>query len=137
MAKYIVSGQGGADIGAFTASLPLPGALQWTNKLGITVVDRSSPLTITWSGGTIPDYVLFGGAASSNENRMAFACIEEARRGTLTVPEFILKAMSAAPADRGYLFLAQHPLDTRFTAPGLDLGYFLNLTNDFKAVEFR
>ncbi len=69
-------------------------------------------------------YVLFGGAASWQENRMAFACIEEARRGTFTVPEFILKAMPAAPAERGYLFLAQHPLDTRFTAPGLDLGYF-------------
>lgn len=51
--------------------------------------NRSSPLTITWSGATIPGYVLFGGAASSNENRMAFACIEEARRGTLTIPEFM------------------------------------------------
>ena len=45
--------------------------------------------------------------------------------------------MPAVPADRGYLFLAQHPLDTRFTAPGLDLGYFLNFTNDSKVVEFR
>ena len=37
----------------------------------------------------------------------------------------------------GYVFLAAHPLEPRFTIPGLDIGFFFDLSSDGKAMEFR
>jgi hypothetical protein len=64
-------------------------------------------------------------------------CIEDAKRQTLTVPSYILGAMPATAADQGYLFLAKHPLENTCTAPGIDIGYFVDFSSDSKQLAFR
>jgi hypothetical protein len=67
----------------------------------------------------------------------AFLCTEDAAKGSLTVPQYVLSAMPAATSPNGYVFLAAHPLEPRFTIPGLDIGFFFDLSSDGKAMEFR
>jgi hypothetical protein len=47
----IDNGSGGSDVGPFSTSINVPPPLVWSNIGSITVIDRSQPLTITWSGG--------------------------------------------------------------------------------------
>jgi uncharacterized protein (TIGR03437 family) len=133
---YLLSGSGGGDFGSFSASMRVSNALQWSNKGAITSVDRSQSLTVTWSGGPAPGYVVFGGYVAK-PSRSAFLCTEDAAKGSLTVPQYVLSAMPAATSPNGYVFLAAHPLAPRFTIPGLDIGFFFDLSSDGKAMEFR
>ncbi|HTQ53103.1 MAG TPA: hypothetical protein VMI94_01510 [Bryobacteraceae bacterium] len=133
---YTISATGGATVGPFTASL-ISGALQWTNKDTIQVVDRSRPLTVTWDGTNPTGYVLFGGASSSGGDGTAFTCVEDATKQTLTVPQFILNAMPTATVDHGYLFLAMHPLQNPFSATGIDAGYFIDFSSDSKQLGYQ
>jgi hypothetical protein len=99
-------------------------------------LDRSQPLTIAWSGGPAAGHVVFGGYAGGSAST-AFLCTEDAAKGSFTVPQYVLSAMPAVTSRQGYLFLAAHPLERGFSAPGLDIGFFLNFSNDSEAVEFR
>jgi len=134
---YIVTGSGGQDIGAFTASLIGGSNLRWTNKDEIGVVDRTHSLTVTWTGSNLAGYVLFGGAASGAGTGAAFACVESAQKGTFTVPAYVLSAMPMASSDKGYLFLVAHPLQNPFSATGIDAGYFVDFSSDSKTAAFQ
>ena len=133
---YLLSGSGGADFGSFSASMRVSNALQWSNKGAITSVDRSQSVTVTWSGGPAQGHVVFGGYVAKPSGS-AFLCTEDAAKGSLTVPQYVLSAMPAATSHNGYVFLAAHPLEPRFTIPGLDIGFFFDLSSDGKAMEFR
>jgi uncharacterized protein (TIGR03437 family) len=135
--QYSVSAAGGRDIGAFTASVAGGVNFSWTNKAAITNVDRSQPLTVNWGGGSLDGYVMFGGASSASAVKSAFVCVEDAKRQTLTVPSYVLSAMPTAAPDQGYLFLAKYPLQNTFTAPGIDIGYFVDFSSDSKELAFR
>ena len=137
LGKYSLRGTGGPQVGAFTATLAGGATLQWTNKAAIGAVDRSQPLVVNWSGENLDGYVVFGGGSSVSGVRSAFVCAEDARQQTFTVPDYVLGAMPSAPADRGYLFLAKHPLQNPFSAPGIDIGYFVDLSSDSKELAFR
>jgi len=137
LGTYSLRGAGGPEVGAFTATLAGGATLQWTNKAAISAVDRSQPLVVNWAGENLDGYVVFGGGSSVSDVRSAFVCAEDARRQTLTVPDYVLGAMPAAPADRGYLFLAKHPLQNPFSAPGIDIGYFVDFSSDSKELAFR
>ena len=133
---YTISAPGGNDVGPFSASLA-SGGLQWTNQDSVNVVDRSQPLTVTWVGSNLTGYVLFGGASSNGGVSTAFACVEEAGKQTLTVPQFILNAMPAATSDRGYLVLGMHPFQNAFAARGLDAGYFVDFSAVWKQLAYQ
>jgi hypothetical protein len=136
LGSYRISGGGGKDVGVFSASLNLSSSLQWQNKSSITVLDRTQPLTVTWSGGPLPGHVIFGGFADVAAAAI-FVCVEDSRKGTFTVPPYVLSALPAVRASRGYLFLMSHPFESTFQAPGLDAGFFANFSNDSRQVEFR
>jgi hypothetical protein len=106
------------------------------NQSAIGVVDRTQPLTVTWSGGPNPGHIVFGGATDTAGDAF-FVCVEDAQKGSLTVPAHVLSLLSPATGHNGYLFLATDPFENTFTAPGLDAGYFVNFSNDSRAVEFR
>jgi hypothetical protein len=137
LGTYSLSGAGGREVGAFTATLAGGATLQWTNKAVIGAVDRSQPLVVNWSGQNLNGYVVFGGGSSVSDLRSAFVCAEDARKQTLTVPTYVLGAMPSAPAERGYLFLAKHPLQNAFSAPGIDIGYFVDFSSDSKELAFQ
>jgi hypothetical protein len=133
---YTLSGSGGADIASFSAQMRVSSSLQWANKSAISTVDRSQPLIVTWSGGPSAGHVVFGGYAR-RPAETAFLCTEATMKGSLTVPQYVLSALPAAMQHDGYVFLAPHPLELRFAIPGIDIGFFFDLSTDGKAIEFR
>lgn len=48
--SYTISGTGGADVGPFSSTTVFPASFTATNFSSITAIDRSQPLTFTWSG---------------------------------------------------------------------------------------
>jgi hypothetical protein len=48
---YTAMGPGGADPGAFLASLNLPPPLIWTNMSSISTIVRANGQNVTWTGG--------------------------------------------------------------------------------------
>ena len=133
---YAISASGGNDIGSFTAGMNVSSSLSWTNQSAITTIDRTQPLTITWSGGVPSTHVLFGGFAGGPAGA-GFVCVQDAGAGTLTVPAHVLSSMPATGPGAGYLVLTAHPFENMFTAPGLQLGFFANFSNDALQVGFQ
>ena len=134
---YTLSGAGGKDVGAFTAALNIGGNIVWTNKSAVSTVDRSQPLTITWSGESNPGYVLLGGYSdSSNHQPSGFLCTVDATKGSFTIPSFILSALQPT-GTRGVMFIGPHPLSRQVTIPGIDLAYFADASSDSKSLTFQ
>jgi len=132
---YTIAGTGGRDVGSFTALLNITDSLVWTNKSAIGPVDRTRPLTVTWSGATVPGYVLVGGFWHSSGEGAIFTCVEDGRKGTFTIPSFVLSAVP--PSVGATLFLAPHPFSNLVTIAGFDLAYFANGSSDYKSVDIR
>ena len=135
--SYNIAVSGGADLGAFSATLHVGGNVVWTNKAGINTIDRSQPLTVTWSGGTNPGYVLIGGYLLSNAAGLnGFVCSEETSKGSFTIPSFILAVLPEA-LPGGRMFISPHPLSQQVTIPGIDLAYFIDGSSDSKSVIYQ
>jgi uncharacterized protein (TIGR03437 family) len=125
---YTFTGAAGADIGAFTAAISLPAAFNWTNRpTPPATIDRSKPLTITWTNGYPGAVVnIFGQSQVSQGVGAELMCFADASAGTFTVPAAILSAMPPTYSVSGH---AQGSLDVYqtfsgpgFTAPGIDIG---------------
>ncbi len=123
---YTIAGKGGKDLAAFTASLSIGANLVWTNKAPTTSLDRSQPLTVTWTGGTVPGHVLVGGYQNGSK---AFFCAEDAGKGTFTVPALFLSAFKAS-SEPVTLFIGPHPLEHQIAIPGLDIALFVDGSTD-------
>jgi len=97
--SYTINGAGGADVGAFNASLNVPNPLTVTGGLPSTV-NRSSGLTISWTGGNSSDAVVVTGEATNAVNNVqtgaAFVCYTTAGAGSLNVSSSILNQLPAA-----------------------------------------
>lgn len=125
---YSLSGQGGKDLGAFSASLNVASPIVWSNKAAIQTVDRSQPITMTWSGGDTAGYVLIGGF-QKGPAASGFLCTESTERRTLEIPALVLSQFQAS-TNPVVLFIGPHPLSRLVTIPGVDLAYFMNTSSD-------
>ena len=138
---YTVTGPGGANIGPFSASLSLPATLHWTNQAQISTISRASNLTVTWNTERNSGHVLIGGTSSypAAGKTAIFLCSEDSAKGTFTIPAFVLSAMPAPSSGgaRGNLFVASHPFDNTFSAAGLDLGFFREISLEAKQVVYQ
>ena len=135
---YSITGTGGSDIGPFSASISLSSTLTWTNKAAIDFFDRTRPLTVTWAGGAVPGYVLIGGGAQTvGAGTTAFLCVEDSRKGTFTIPNYVLASLPPVSRSDAVLLLAQHPLSKIVAIHGLDLVYIADVSNDHKSVGVR
>ncbi len=128
---YGISGPGGRDVTPFFTTANIPGNIVWSNKAATTVLDRSQPLTVAWTGGGA-GHVLIAGSGSHG----GFFCTENAAKGTFTVPTVFLSKVGRA-GDSAVLFLAPHPFDHPLTIPGMDLGYFVDGSTDLKQLSLR
>jgi hypothetical protein len=134
---YIVSGTGGSGnlaVAPFSASLSATTPITWTDKSSAIAVDRTMPFTFTWSGGTVPGYVLIGGNSHANGVNTAFLCVDDAQKGTFTVPAFVLSALPATDSSDSYFFIAPHPFSNPVSIGGIDLAYFANGSSDYRSV---
>jgi hypothetical protein len=142
--QWTIKGTGGADVGAFSASITVPTPLNCSPSCDITTIDRTQPLTIQWTGGGgSQDYVQVAGVAtaasladSTKNVAVLFSCTAKATDGSLTVPVSVLSQMPTSSSDplaaNTGLLLVINGLgnsSTAFTAPltaggNLDAGYF-------------
>jgi len=101
--NYTLTGAGGADVGAFTATLTLPAAFTWTNMDAIASVTRADGVTVNWAGGA--GYVLIEGYSAilaPQEAGAMFVCLAQAAAGTFTVPPNVLLALPASALTPAY-----------------------------------
>lgn len=118
---FTFRGTGGANVGAFTASVVFPAsALSWTNQSAAANITRSSGLTVSWTGGASGTYVSIGGSSSVSSGATAsFTCLAPLSAGQFTVPAYIL---SALPAGSGSVTVDNATSYQTFTASGLNYG---------------
>ena len=134
---YTISGAGGHDVNAFSATLNVGASVLWTNKAAISSIDRSQPLTVTWLGGPDPGSVVIGGYVDSNTvGLVGFVCTADTSAGSFTIPSFILSLLPSA-ATGGGMFITPHPLSHQVTIPGVDLVYFMDGSSDAKSLVYQ
>ncbi len=116
---FTFTGQGGADVGPFSATLTIANPnFKWTNPSAATI-DRTQGLLYTWTGGLPGTFVLLGGTSTGSGVTAGFSCKVAIEAGQFTVPSYILLGM---PAGSGGASIQQHDTDASFSATGLDLG---------------
>ena len=128
--SYTLQGFGGADVGPFSTSFTIPQPLTWTNRLQTNIVNRSQPLTISWSGGDSGQVVAmlgFGDDVPSNSSAV-FVCIAPPGATSFTVPTDMLSILPAARPnplqsnDVIYLMALSGSSLKSVAAKGLDVG---------------
>ncbi|MGD0302700.1 MAG: hypothetical protein ABSE86_36990 [Bryobacteraceae bacterium] len=128
--SYTLQGFGGADVGPFSTSFTIPQPLTWTNRLQTNVVNRTQPLTISWSGGDSGQVVAmlgFGDDLPSNSSAV-FVCIAPPGATSFTVPTDMLSILPATRLnplqsnDVIYLMALSGSSLKSIAAKGLDVG---------------
>ena len=127
---YKLQGFGGMVVGLFNTSFNIPSPPTWTNRSQITSVDRTQPLTITWSGGDSGQRVAiigFGVDLPTNSSG-AFGCMAPPGATSFTVPADILSNLPASRAnvlhskDVIYMLTLSGSSVQNLGASGLDVG---------------
>jgi hypothetical protein len=124
------NGAGGADVKAFTGSITLGAPLVWSNQSALSTVNRSSGLTVNWSGGSAAGYVRISGSSTAATGKFttvsaSFVCTAPAAANQFTVPAPILSALpptGSGTGSSGSLSVAGVTNGAPFVAPGLDAG---------------
>jgi uncharacterized protein (TIGR03437 family) len=143
LGSYTLTGSGGKDVGAFSATITVAGHLAISNKPSLATVDRTQPLTVTWTGGVAGSFVLIGGYTPNTSFDGApvpnsyFACAEDGGKGTFTIPNYILASMNATAGATGVVLVMPHPLSNLVAIPGLDFAYFSDGSSDSADVTFK
>ncbi len=121
---YTLTGAGGNDVGSFTTSLTLSSPLTLTNPLP-TTVNRSSPLTLNWTGGNPTDLVKIYGSSGTTTgtgssqvtNNTTFICVTADGQQTFTVPASVLSQLPATTgSNQGILEVLSGNTSTTFSA---------------------
>ena len=138
-----VSGTGGANVGAFSVSVPTAAPLQWANQSSFGTVSRSQPVMVKWTAGSpAGGTVLIAGGNFDTANRASaiFVCTAAASAGTFTVPTWALANVPRTAANEtqanGAIVLGFAPqsAQTAFTASGLNAGYAFYLSWTWQSV---
>ncbi|MBE0660583.1 MAG: hypothetical protein IH602_23005 [Bryobacteraceae bacterium] len=131
--SYALAGPGGADVGAFSGTLDIvPDLVVTNNPDDFKVINRSSGVTVRWTGGEPSTFLTISGASvSSPTDGAAFVCIQNASAGEFTVPSSVLSQLPASGVigaggfnfvTRGTLVLSASGKGKRFASPtGLDI----------------
>ncbi|HLH39163.1 MAG TPA: hypothetical protein VKX39_08455 [Bryobacteraceae bacterium] len=134
-ATYTMSGAGGTAVGTFTATT-IPGNFTATNWNSIAVVNRSTPLTFTWTASGLSSvYIEVNSLTTTGSTRriVTMNCVVPAAPGTFTIPTTALAYLPPAPASGssfGTIALEgqfSNPFTAPLTAGGqIDLGLFVS-----------
>ena len=147
---HSLTGPGGSDVRAFTASINVPGGFLWSNQDAIAEVDRSRALAIAWSGaqtGSVSMTGIAGQRAGGTDQAplydvAVFVCVAPASAGQFSVPTSVLQQLPAAAFDLtgtgiGMLMVVTEPdwntgkFDAQLTAGGS-----VDVTNFVYAIGF-
>ena len=126
---YTLTGLGGPQVGAFsTISATLPTSFTVTNFSSLTTINRSQPLTVSWTGTGFDQVLilLIGGATSSTAVQgVTVSCALDASLGTYSIPAVALGHLPAgtvqleveAVKNSGGEASAESTTSTSFTPP--------------------
>jgi hypothetical protein len=127
-----------------THTITLPQPFHWNEQTTIREIDRTQPVTLTWTGGDANTYVVVTGLAMDPASVYTqFACTAPTSAGAITIPRDILASMipsfvnPGSTVPTGQLFMYNYVLPQKFTASGVDSGnvsYFVGYTTlvDYK-----
>jgi hypothetical protein len=138
-------------VGAFSATVTAPPAINWTNETQIATIDRTTPLTLTWTGGDPAATMLVVGASSDPNTQASggFTCLAAMSAGTFTIPVNTLADLVAvnpaapvsgdASSQLGVLGLLPLPMTNpqKFTATGLNYGYVFESSMVLESVQVQ
>jgi len=157
---YTIAGTGGADVGAFNASVGVPGSFSWTNENSLAnPIPRSSNMNIAWTGGGTGLVTITGMAMAQSGGTIdnpiydatGFSCIAPASAGSFSVPSSVLQQLPAVSSDitsgnLGFLSVLAAPDPSKgqgvFTAPltaggNIDQGYMSYAIGTLKMVSWQ
>ena len=94
-------GAGGPDVGPLSFNFTPPAQVTWTNETALAsgvAIDRTQPLTVTWTGGDANGYVdIQGQGQVGPQNNPAFTtyfdCSAPTSAGSFTIPPAILLSL--------------------------------------------
>jgi len=107
--SWTLSGNGGADVGAFSANITLPDDLNWSNAGNFTTVPRNG-LTILWTGGNVTAnsvVTVFGNSTivnvqdPSQTRAKSFYCSAPASASKFVVPMSVLQQLPSSTTAAG------------------------------------
>lgn len=131
--RYLLdNGTGGRDVGPFRATLDIGSPFVWSNRDDVAAVRRSQDLAVTWKGADAEKefVVIMGVSISPSQVGGAFLCSERPNIGAFIIPASVLSSLPASGLEQGIptalLQVGKLPRAqiSKFSAPGLDLGYF-------------
>jgi hypothetical protein len=99
--------------------------MTWTNRTALTSITPRNSFTVNWTAGDPNSYIEVLGAAASSTVFAIFVCTELASAGSFIVPGYITAAL---PAGQAVVGVSQNGVPARFTASGIDQGYFYYAT---------
>ncbi len=101
---FTVTGPGGPDVPAFTASVNVPAPITLNVSPAVSAtsgfLDRTKDLTFTFTGGPT-DYILMSASSATQTNTIpagqfnsaTVTCLQKASAGTFTIPSYLLQAL--------------------------------------------
>lgn len=131
---FTISATGSADVKPFSVTVSDPQPLVWTNQAAITSVDRTTPVTVTWSGGIPGTYVQIGGGSTTISASATFLCIAPVEAGQFTIPAYVLEA---TPVGSGGINLINQSAPVTFSASGLGTTFAVAETESSISVPFK
>jgi uncharacterized protein (TIGR03437 family) len=143
---YTFNINGGADVGAFSASLDVPTPVVWTNREQLGPINLNQPLTITWSNGVPGGIVQIIGISPSALGNSGFIgaqfqCRAPADAGTFTVPAWVFGSLppsiSIGGNPGGTITVGLYGFGDRIDAPGIGYGLIWYIDSFLKAVDYR
>jgi len=98
---YSLHGPGGTQVGGFDTSVLFPGSFNATNWNSITLIDRTQPLTFTWTGTSIDQVTIVVSTAvvaNGTQHISTLNCTVPGAPGTYTIPTAALATLSPVAA---------------------------------------
>ena len=149
--NYIVTGPGGANVGAFTATdtTSIPSAA-FAGVNANQTIPRSSDLTVQWTDGNPAlqnGQVTIGGFSASTDGSLysSFQCTGPVTAQKFTIPAWVLSTLPPSGTGQsgsltypiGFIWIGQYNTSATFTAPGLDRGVISDVFFQGKDVSFQ
>jgi uncharacterized protein (TIGR03437 family) len=143
--QYTIAGTGGADVGKFSTVVNFPAAFTWTGRDTLSLVDRTQPLALAWTGvPTGQSLAILGASFDRPTNSSAmFYCAAPQNAAGFTVPAEIFSTLPATRPNilqsKGVIYLlTMTPLNgVAFTVPGLDAAVAITGHMIGKTVRFQ
>lgn len=132
----------GGDIGAFNVTVAVAAPVTWdaTNRGKASIVDRSQPLTLQWSGtGTV--YIRGGNIDYPTNSAGEFICSVPSGANSFTVPAYVLAPLPGTRSNyslsQGYIELHSAGSPQTITATGLAAGAAMTDYVDRRSALFK